>query len=37
MAERNVWVPMADGVRLAASFYLPDTGDPCPALLEALP
>ena len=30
MAERHVWIPMADGVRLAASLFLPDTGDPCP-------
>jgi predicted acyl esterase len=37
MAERRVWIPMADGVRLAASLYLPDTADPCPVLLEALP
>jgi len=37
MAERHVWIPMADGVRLAASLYLPDTRDPCPVLLEALP
>jgi uncharacterized protein len=37
MAERHVWIPMADGVRLAASLYLPDTADPCPVLLEALP
>ena len=37
MAERHVWIPMADGVRLAASLHLPDTADPCPVLLEALP
>jgi predicted acyl esterase len=37
MAERHVWIPMADGVRLAVSLFLPDTGDPCPVLLEALP
>jgi predicted acyl esterase len=37
MAERRVWVPMADGVRLAASLHLPDAGDPWPVLLEALP
>jgi predicted acyl esterase len=37
MAERHVWIPMADGVRLAASLYLPDSADPCPVLLEALP
>jgi X-Pro dipeptidyl-peptidase (S15 family) len=37
MAERHVWIPMADGVRLAASPHLLDTADPCPVLLEALP
>jgi putative CocE/NonD family hydrolase len=37
MAERHVWIPMADGVRLAASLHLPDAGDPWPVLLEALP
>jgi predicted acyl esterase len=37
MAERHVWIPMADGVRLAASLYLPDSRDPVPVLLEALP
>jgi predicted acyl esterase len=37
MAERHVWIPMADGVRLAASLHLPDSADPCPVLLEALP
>jgi predicted acyl esterase len=33
----NVWVAMTDGVRLAASLYLPATDGPWPALLEALP
>jgi predicted acyl esterase len=37
MAERHVWLPMADGVRLAASLFLPDGGGPWPVLLEALP
>ena len=37
MAERHVWVLMEDGVRLAASLYLPDTREPCAVLLEALP
>jgi uncharacterized protein len=37
MAKRRVWIPMADGVRLAASLHLPDTPDPWPVLLEALP
>jgi len=31
MAERRVWIP------IAASLHLPDTRDPCPVLLEALP
>jgi predicted acyl esterase len=37
MAERHVWIPMEDGVRLAASLFLPDGGEPAPVLLEALP
>jgi predicted acyl esterase len=37
VAESNVFVEMADGVRLAASLYLPDSEGPWPALLEALP
>ena len=36
-AERSVRIPMADGVELAATLYLPDTPDPQPCLLEALP
>ena len=28
---------MADGVRLAATLYLPETGGPWPATLEAYP
>jgi uncharacterized protein len=35
-AELRVWIPMADGVRLAATLYLPEQG-PSPVLLEALP
>ncbi|MGZ4441606.1 MAG: CocE/NonD family hydrolase [Nocardioidaceae bacterium] len=36
--EREVRIPMADGVELAATLYLPDPGDgPQPCLLEALP
>jgi predicted acyl esterase len=35
--ESNVFVGMTDGVRLAASLYLPETDGPWPALLEALP
>ena len=36
--EREVRVPMADGVRLAATLYLPEaSAGPQPCLLEALP
>ena len=36
--EREVAIEMADGVRLAATLYLPDEHDgPQPCLLEALP
>lgn len=31
------WIPMADGIRLAATLHLPDRDEPCPAVLEALP
>ncbi|MGH2673147.1 MAG: CocE/NonD family hydrolase, partial [Actinomycetota bacterium] len=31
------WITMSDGVRLAATLYLPDGHGPWPALLEALP
>jgi len=36
---RNVWIPLADGVRLSARLWLPEDaeGDPVPALLEYLP
>ena len=37
MPEANVFIPMADGVRLAATLYLPETAGPWPALLEAYP
>jgi uncharacterized protein len=37
MAESSVFIPMSDGVRLAATLYLPETQPPWPALLEALP
>lgn len=33
----NVFVPMADGVRLAARLWLPVEGGPVPAILEYLP
>ncbi len=37
-AEREVRLPMADGVELAATLYLPDDArGPQPCLLEALP
>ena len=32
-----MWIPMADGVRLSARLFLPETPGPWPALLEALP
>ena len=35
--ERNVLVPMSDGVRLAADVYLPEGDDPFPALLTRTP
>jgi len=39
--REHVWIPMDDGVRLAATLYYPapgpDGGGPWPALLEALP
>lgn len=37
---RSVWIPMADGIRLAADIYLPAGADPAasyPVLLEYLP
>jgi uncharacterized protein len=35
--ESNVFIPMSDGVRLAATLYRPQTSGPWPALLEAYP
>jgi putative CocE/NonD family hydrolase len=40
MVERRSWIPMEDGVRLAASLFLPDEtrgGGTVPVVLEALP
>jgi uncharacterized protein len=40
MVERRSWIPMEDGVRLAASLFLPDetrAGGRVPVVLEALP
>ncbi len=40
MIEQREWIVMDDGVRLAASFFLPggdERGGPWPVLLEALP
>ncbi len=37
MPESNAFIPVSDGVRLAATLYLPDTDGPWPALLEAYP
>ncbi len=36
-SAENVFIPLADGVRLAATLYLPATMGPWPALLEAYP
>ena len=36
-SERSVRIPMADGVELAATLFLPDAAEPQPCLLEALP
>ena len=36
MEHRRVWIPLADGTRLAARLWLPDEL-PAPALIEALP
>ncbi|MEP6973071.1 MAG: CocE/NonD family hydrolase [Actinomycetota bacterium] len=35
--EQHVFLPMRDGVRLAASLFVPDGDGPWPAILEALP
>jgi predicted acyl esterase len=37
MPESNVFIHMSDGIRLAATLYLPDSEGPWPALLEAYP
>jgi hypothetical protein len=37
MPRENVFIPMADGVRLHATLYFPDGVGPWPAVLEALP
>jgi uncharacterized protein len=37
MGERRSWIPMEDGVRLAVSLFLPESGEPAPVVLEALP
>jgi uncharacterized protein len=39
MPERHIWIPMEDGVRLAASLFLPEGAErePVPVVLEALP
>ena len=35
--QQEIRLPMVDGVELAATLYLPDTSEPQPCLLEALP
>jgi predicted acyl esterase len=37
MGERRSWIPMEDGVRLAVTLFLPESGEPAPVVLEALP
>ena len=37
MTREDVFISMADGIRLAATLYVPGAGGPWPALLEALP
>jgi predicted acyl esterase len=37
VSKTNVFIPMADGVRLAATLYMPETTGPWPALVEAYP
>jgi len=34
---RNVMVPMRDGVKLATTVFLPESSEPCPAVLARLP
>src|SRR5215831_12665293 len=33
----NLWIPMRDGVRLAARAWLPETAEKVPAILEYIP
>ncbi len=33
----NEWIPMSDGVQLAARIWLPQTDDPVPTILEYIP
>ena len=35
--ERDLWVPVRDGVRLATDVYRPTSGGPFPVLLERTP
>jgi putative CocE/NonD family hydrolase len=37
MEEENVWIPMRDGVRLAARIWRPADAVPVPAILEFIP
>lgn len=37
MPDERVWIEMSDGIRLAASLYLPDSEPPWPVVIEALP
>ena len=37
VSESNTFIKLTDGVRLAATLYLPETEGPWPALLEAYP
>jgi predicted acyl esterase len=37
MAETTAWISMADGTRLAATLFVPETTGPWPVILEALP
>jgi hypothetical protein len=33
----HCWIPMPDGARLGARLWLPDSDQPCPAILEYIP
>src|SRR5919109_5146819 len=37
MAEVGAWIPLSDGIRLAATLFLPEGQPPWPAIVEALP